>query len=167
MRRKQTVVIALRLVQRAVGDCGMVTQAKYARIDHEVVKVISALNHSAIQRLCEKRVIQISMFDEKNIVEIIDGKNRYCLCKNPFMADKETATQEALLKKTTEELDYLTRNLVSSALTFSMRRRCLSSIVNFADRNVLAKSWASADPTMRAPNTSIFISSCSTPWRAE
>ena len=88
-----------------VGDCRMVTQAKYAQIDHEFVKVISALNHSAIQKLCEKQVIQLSMFDEKNIVEIIDGKNRYCLCKNPLMADKETATRKALLKKTTDELD--------------------------------------------------------------
>jgi transposase len=88
-----------------VGDRGMVTQSKYAEIDHNLVKVISALSHSAIQGLCEKEIIQIGLFDEKNIVEVIDGDIRYCLCKNPDMAVKETRTRQTLLKKTTDELD--------------------------------------------------------------
>jgi transposase len=88
-----------------VGDRGMVTRANYEQLDHELVKVISALNHCTIQSLCEQNVLQLSLFDEKNIVEIIDGKKRYCLCKNPDMAAKETATRQALLKKTTEKLD--------------------------------------------------------------
>jgi hypothetical protein len=45
------------------------------------------------------------MFDEKNIVEVIDGNLRYCLCKNPDMKKKEAATRQALLQKTKEELD--------------------------------------------------------------
>ena len=88
-----------------VGDRGMVTQAKYDELDHDAVKVISALTHNAIQSLNEKKTIQLSMFDEKNIVEVIDGEMRYCLCKNPDMAVKESVTREALLKKTSEELD--------------------------------------------------------------
>ena len=88
-----------------VGDRGMVTQAKYEQIDHETVKVVSALSHNAIKALCEKGTIQMGLFDEKNIVEVIDGSIRYCLCKNPEMSKKETATRKALLEKTTEELD--------------------------------------------------------------
>jgi len=88
-----------------VGDRGMVTQAKYDQLDHNLIKVISALNHGAIQTLCENKIIQMSMFDEENIVEVINGDLRYCLCKNPDMAAKETATRQALLKKTTDELD--------------------------------------------------------------
>jgi transposase len=88
-----------------VGDRGMITQVKYEQIDHETVKVISALTHSGIKALCEKKVIQLSLFDEKNIVEATDGNLRYCLCKNPYTAAKEKATRQALLKKTTEELD--------------------------------------------------------------
>ena len=88
-----------------VGDRGMVTQAKYEQIDHDLVKVISALNHGAIKTLCEKKVVQMSMFDEQNIVEVIDGDIRYCLCKNPVTGSKETATRQALLKKTKDELD--------------------------------------------------------------
>jgi len=88
-----------------VGDRGMVTQAKYEQINHELVKVISALNHSTINTLCEKKVIQLGLFDEKNIVEVIDGDMRYCLCKNPVMAIKEGKARQALLRKTTEGLD--------------------------------------------------------------
>ena len=88
-----------------VGDRGMVTAPKYEQLDHELVKVISALTHGAIKSLCDKDVIQIGMFDEMNIVDIIDGDKRYCLCKNPDMAKKEAATRQALLNKTTDELD--------------------------------------------------------------
>lgn len=88
-----------------VGDRGMVTKAKYQQIDHELIKVISALTHNDIQVLCDKNIVQLGMFDEKNIVEVIDGEIRYCLCKNPDMAVKEAATRQALLKKTTDELD--------------------------------------------------------------
>jgi len=90
-----------------VGDRGMVTQAKYEQIDHEFVKVVSALTHGAINELCEKDVVQISLFDENNIVEVIDGETRYCLCKNPVEAAKETATRQTLLKKTADELDQI------------------------------------------------------------
>lgn len=88
-----------------VGDRGMVTQAKYDEIDHDTVKTISALSHGAIRTLCEKETIQLGLFDEKNIVEIIDGNLRYCLCKNPDMAEKETANRKALINKTQEALD--------------------------------------------------------------
>jgi len=88
-----------------VGDRGMVTQAKYEKINHNLVKVITALTHDKIQELCKTEVIQLGMFDEKNIVEVIDGDVRYCLCKNPDMEVKEAATRQCLLQKTTEELD--------------------------------------------------------------
>jgi hypothetical protein len=88
-----------------VGDRGMVTSSKYDQLDHERVKVISALTHGGIKTLCEKGVVQISMFDEMGIVDAIDGDMRYCLCKNPDMAKKEAATRKALLKKTFDELD--------------------------------------------------------------
>jgi transposase len=88
-----------------VGDRGMVTQAKYEEISHETVKVISALTHNGIKQLCEKGIVQPGLFDEKNIVEIIEGELRYCLCKNPDMAAKEAATRQTLLEKTQVELD--------------------------------------------------------------
>ena len=88
-----------------VGDRGMVTGVNYKNINHQTTKVISALTHRAIQDLCDNEIVQISMFDEQNIVEVIEGHRRYCLCKNPLTAKKEAATRAALLKKTTDELD--------------------------------------------------------------
>ena len=87
------------------GDRGMVTQSKYEQIDHKVVKVISALTHQTIKKLCEKQIVELNMFDEKNIVEVIDGEIRYCLCKNPDTAAREAATRQTLIRKTTDELD--------------------------------------------------------------
>jgi transposase len=88
-----------------VGDRGMVTQAVYPNIDHATVKTITALNHSSIQTLCDKDTIQMGLFDEKNIVEVIDENMRYMLCKNPVMQQKETATRNRLLELTCAELD--------------------------------------------------------------
>ena len=48
------------------------------------------------------------MFDDKNIVEVIDPDNtkyRYCLCRNPESARRETNTRNALLAKTSEGLN--------------------------------------------------------------
>ncbi|MCL2459477.1 MAG: hypothetical protein FWF31_11700, partial [Desulfobulbus sp.] len=70
-------------------------------------KVILALNHAAIKELCDKGTIQMSLFDEKNIIEVTGGNLRYCLCKNPLMAAKETAARKPLPRKTTEELDQI------------------------------------------------------------
>jgi transposase len=88
-----------------VGDRGMVTQAKYEKLDHGLVKVVSALSHGAIQSLIDKGAVQIGMFDDTAVAEVIDGGMRYCLCRNPEMAAKETATRQALLGRTRMELD--------------------------------------------------------------
>ena len=104
-----------------VGDRGMVTQANYRQINHDTIKVISALTHKAIKSLCEKGTIQMGLFDEKNVVEVIDGGMRYCLCKNPDMAAKESATRFALLKKTTDELDKIVASTRKTKYSKDMR----------------------------------------------
>jgi len=93
-----------------VGDRGMITESKYEEIDHDLVKVVSALSHGGIQKLLDKGTIQISLFDKNNIVEIIDENLRYMLCKNPDMEVKEANTRKALLEKTTEELDKIMKS---------------------------------------------------------
>ena len=94
-----------------VGDRGMITQVKYKEINHDLIKIVSALTHSKIKELCDKKTIQMSLFDENNIVEVIDengngnGTIRYMLCYNPVMAAKESKTRQILIKKTIDELD--------------------------------------------------------------
>jgi transposase len=88
-----------------VGDRGMIKETVYENIDHATVKVISALNHSKIQELCDKDAIQLSLFDEENIVEVSDGNMRYMLCKNPAVHKKETDTRNRLIELTCAVLD--------------------------------------------------------------
>jgi transposase len=104
-----------------VGDRGMMTKAQYEKINHEKVKVISALNHHSIKELCEKNIVQLSLFDEKNIAEVIDGDIRYCLCKNPDMALRETKTRNALLNKTAAELDKIVNSTRKTKHTKEVR----------------------------------------------
>jgi transposase len=104
-----------------VGDRGMHTQVNYDQIDHETVKIISALTHTRIKALMEEEIIQLGLFDEKNIVEVMDGNMRYCLCKNPEMEVKERRTRQALLKKTTEAIDKIIASTRKSKYSKQMR----------------------------------------------
>jgi transposase len=88
-----------------VGDRGMVTQTTFDKINHETVKVISALNHAKIQELCDNATLQLSFFEENSIVEVVNKDMRYMLCKNPMMEQKEAATRKKLLELTCAELD--------------------------------------------------------------
>jgi transposase len=104
-----------------VGDRGMITQAKYKQINHETVKVVSALNHAKIKELCDKGTIQMSLFEQNNIVEVIDGDIRYMLCHNPTMAKKESKTRQTLITKTKEELDKIINSTRASKNTKAIR----------------------------------------------
>ena len=92
-----------------VGDRGMVTKANLEKVNNvEGLNTISALTHPQIKELLSRKVVRIDMFDDKNIVEVIDPDNtkyRYCLCRNPESARRETNTRNALLAKTSEGLN--------------------------------------------------------------
>jgi transposase len=60
--------------------------------------------------LLERKVIQLELFDERKIVEVIDPEKpqqRYCLCRNPDTQARETATRKRLLQLTCQGLDKL------------------------------------------------------------
>ena len=92
-----------------VGDRGIVTKANLEKVNNvEGLNTISALTHPQIKELLSRKVVRIDMFDDKNIVEVIDPDNtkyRYCLCRNPESARRETNTRNALLAKTSECLN--------------------------------------------------------------
>jgi transposase len=71
---------------------------------------ISALTHAQMFELVERKVVQLDLFDEKKIAEVIDPKKpqqRYCLCRNPDTQARETATRNRLLELTRQGLDKL------------------------------------------------------------
>lgn len=94
-----------------VGDRGMITastEEKLAALPAaEGLKIISALTHRQMVELLENTGRQPELFDDRNIVEISDPAqpgHRYCLCRNPQSAARETATRAALLERTRKEL---------------------------------------------------------------
>jgi transposase len=91
-----------------VGDRGMITKHNLEYAGTNGIKTITALTRNAINQLLEDKIIQPSLFDERNICEIVDSNNpvwRYCLCKNPIQAEKNKATRNALLERTIEKLE--------------------------------------------------------------
>jgi len=92
-----------------VGDRGMLTAARLDELrDIEGLSTISALTHHQLADLLRRDVIQPELFDEKNIIEIIDPENkaeRYCLCRNPVTAQSETETRKRLIKLSEEGLE--------------------------------------------------------------
>ena len=94
-----------------VGDRGMVTRSVAEKIKGvEGLHTISALTHPEIFELLERKVISAELFDEKEIVEVIDPDKtarRYCLCRNPQSAARETGTRQRLLECTRRGLEQI------------------------------------------------------------
>jgi transposase len=92
-----------------VGDRGMITQANSRKLKGvEGLQTISALTHRQIVELLERKVITPELFDEQDIAEVLDPDNpkkRYCLCRNPQTAQRETQTRQNLLELTRQKLE--------------------------------------------------------------
>ncbi len=90
-----------------VGDRGMLTKSRLTEVGQAGLQTVTALRHGQIMTLLKRGVIQMGLFDEKNIAQVVDPDPpnvRYMLCKNPLTAKKETKTRRALLDKTTAAL---------------------------------------------------------------
>ena len=87
-----------------VGDRGMLTEA---RIREELkpagLEWIGALRGPAIRKLVESGAVQLSLFDEKDLVEIRTDAypgERLMVCRNPLLAAERARKREALLQAT-------------------------------------------------------------------
>jgi transposase len=92
-----------------VGDRGMLTSA---RIRDELrpggLDWISALRAPQIKALVEADALQLSLFDEQNLVEIHSPDypdERLVCCRNPALAQERTRKRADLLAATEKELD--------------------------------------------------------------
>jgi len=92
-----------------VGDRGMLTSA---RIDKELrpaqLDWITALRAPQIKALVQADALQLSLFDEQNLIEVTHpdypGERLVC-CRNPALAAERTRKREELLAATEKELD--------------------------------------------------------------
>ena len=95
-----------------VGDRGRVTQSNIEALkDEDDLKTLGALTHGDRMRLLKEKVIQLDLFDEQTIHEVVDPTEptrRYCLCRNPATAERETQTRQRLLDLTKTQLRQIT-----------------------------------------------------------
>lgn len=93
-----------------VGDRGMITQARI-RDDLSPVEGldwITALRTPAIRALVEQGVIQLSLFDERDLAEVTSPDypgERLIACRNPLLAGERKRKREELIEATEKELD--------------------------------------------------------------
>ena len=87
-----------------VGDRGMLTEA---RIREEVkpsgLDWIGALRSSAIRSLVESGAVQMSLFDQTDLIEVRSDAypgERLMVCRNPQLAQERSRKREALLQAT-------------------------------------------------------------------
>ena len=91
-----------------VGDRGMITQSNIEALkDEEDLQTIGALTHGEMMALLKEKVIDLDLFDERSIHEVTDPADpsrRYCLCRNPQTAQRESETRQRLLDLTATAL---------------------------------------------------------------
>ncbi len=99
-----------------VGDRGMLTQ-KQVVVLHDIdgADWIGALRPEAIKKLATSGAIQMGLFDERNLFELIHPDfpgERLIACRNVELAHRRTTKRDSLLQATVKELDKV-RGMVS------------------------------------------------------
>ena len=98
-----------------VGDRGMLTEKQIAQLhDHPEIGWISALKAGAIRELVEAGALQLSLFDQQNLVEIqtaLYPEERLVACFNPLLAEERKRKREELLRATERELEAITKQV--------------------------------------------------------
>jgi transposase len=96
-----------------VGDRGMISQKQIDELKGlEGVRWITALKTGALRGLVQEGHIQLGLFDEKNLFELIHPDfpgERLVACRNPALAERRRKTRESLLGATKKELDQVRR----------------------------------------------------------
>ena len=92
-----------------VGDRGMLTEA---RLREEVrpagLDWIGALRGPAIRSLVRSGAVQLSLFDERDLIELRSEDypgERLMVCRNPLLAEERARKREALLAATEAQLE--------------------------------------------------------------
>jgi hypothetical protein len=91
------------------GDRGMLTEARIREdVEPAGLDWISALRGPAVRKLVESGAVQLSLFDETDLVEIRADAypgERLMVCRNPLLAEERARKREDLLRATEALLD--------------------------------------------------------------
>jgi transposase len=99
-----------------VGDRGMITNARIEQdLEPAGLDWITALRGPAIRKLVESGALQLSLFDDKDLAEIVSPDypgERLIVCRNPLLAAERTRKRQELLEATEKELHKITQATV-------------------------------------------------------
>jgi len=99
-----------------VGDRGTLTQAQLDKMkDSHEIGWITALRSESLRRLVNEGSLQRSLFDEKNLAEIVSKEypgERLVACFNPLLSDERRIKREALLSATEKDLEKLSKQVL-------------------------------------------------------
>lgn len=108
-----------------VGDRGMLTSARISEdLASEGVDWISALRAPQIRKLVQEGALQLSLFDERDLVEIsrfqTDDESEFAgerlvACRNPFLREERRRKRQEMLAAAEKKLDRI-RTAVQRAL---------------------------------------------------
>jgi Transposase DDE domain len=103
-----------------VGDRGMLTSARIERLrELGGIDWVSALRAPAIRRLAADGLIQLSLFDERDLVEISSPDfpgERLVVCRNPVLAAERARKRDELLTATEADLDRIAAAVAAGRL---------------------------------------------------
>jgi hypothetical protein len=91
-----------------IGDRGMITEARLRQtVKPAGLNFITALRAPAIRSLAEAGMLQLSLFDERDLAEISSPdypNERLIVCRNPWLAEERARKRAALLAATEQDL---------------------------------------------------------------
>ena len=103
-----------------VGDRGMLTSARIERLrELGGIEWVSALRAPAIKRLVAEGHLQLSLFDERDLVEIASPDfpgERLVVCRNPVLAAERTRKRDELLDATDADLSRIAAAVAAGRL---------------------------------------------------
>jgi transposase len=104
-----------------VGDRGMLTQTQIDKVvDKPGMGWISALRSSAIQKLMNEKVLQMSLFDKQNLAEITSPlfpNERLIACFNPLLCADRRRTRDELIAATEKDLQCIVKDIARRTKT--------------------------------------------------
>lgn len=103
-----------------VGDRGMISQKQIDTMTSlEGVAWVTALRTERIKQLVDSGTIQLGLFDERNLFELVHDDypgERLVACRNPELAKRRAHKRESLLAATEVELAKVNASVVSGRL---------------------------------------------------
>ncbi len=129
-----------------VGDRGMLTEPQLKKLrEHPGLGWISALRSSAIRELVEQKYLQLSLFDQHDLVEIVSPDfpgERLVACFNPLLADDRRRKRDELLAATEKSLKRIVAEVTRRTKTPLTAAEIGRKVGRVIDRHKMGKHFA-------------------------